>query len=486
MNTALTAILGKPIKSSFVNSGMHDSSKNQEKDSFQTLFSQASLADHPEASPELIKKEDMKKLKDLLENMKSMIASLKEVESTSEGQIAELKQMVDQIMNQVSNTPFPLNVAPIENKLENLFNRSRETESPLNKEEIQDLETNIQDVIGLIKGSTEKDKNFHSIGMISAISISSVTTEENAKEVQLPDNIEQQIHNIWQQFQGIVQKLSENNQWQQMDAKTGQSVRDLLQKLSSLTQTLSTQEKGEWKALITKVTQDGTSEQKQLFQKLMTTFQNRAEMPKTYHQQTPVTGKEIVKWVKQTFGGEWNSEAKNLASKQNDMSQASILPATRVEQHVIQMNQTQDTPSLQKQLHQKLEQLIQSSRMFTNAKGNTEMQIKLRPGNLGDLTVKFAQVNGEMAVKILATSQAAKDMLEGNMKQLRHMFSPQQVVIEKVEATSMQQQLQQELASDEDKGHGQEGRKQEQQPESKEDPDDEELSFHELLMNEKV
>lgn len=485
MNTALTALLGKPITTAVGTHGMKDSNKSAEKDSFQSLFSQASQADHSKASAALMSKEDRNKLKSLLENMKAMTESLKNAESISEDKIVELKQMADQIMSKISNAPFSLDIVAIEKKLEDIFNRSVEEEALINKVEVQELEAKLQGVRGEIEGSLETGKSFESISMSSAISVFSMNTEESANKVRLPENIELEIHNIWQQFQGMVQKLSKNNQWQQMDVKTGQGMKDLLQKLSGISQTLSTQEKGEWKALVAKVIQDGTRQEKQLFQKLMTTIQNRAEMPKTYHQQTHVTGKEMVKWVKQSFGGEWNREAKNMTSKQSDMPQATILPSARVEQHVIQMNQSQDSSSLQKQLHQKLEQLIQSSRMFTNAKGNMEMQIKLRPGNLGDLTVKFAQVNGEMAVKILATSQAAKDLLEGNMKQLRHMFSPQQVVIEKVEASSMQQQLQQELSSEEDKGHGQDRRKQEHHPE-REETDEEELSFHELLMNEKV
>ncbi|WP_167360097.1 flagellar hook-length control protein FliK [Halobacillus dabanensis] len=485
MNTALTALLGKPITTAGGNHGRKDSNQIPEKDSFQSLFSQISQADHSKAPAALMDKEDRNKLKSLLENMKAMIESLKNAESISEDKLEELNQMTDEIMSRVSSAPFSINIAAIEKKLEDIFDQSAEEEALINRGESQELETKLQGVLGEIEGILENGKSFESIRMYSGISVSSLNNEETAIKARRPENIELEIHTIWQQFQGMVQKLSKNNQWQQMDVKTGQDMKDLLQKLNSISQTLSTQEKGEWKALVAKVIQDGTGQEKQLFQKLMTALQNRAEMPKTYNQQTHVTGKEMVKWVKQSFGGEWDREAKIMTSKQSDLPQATTLPSVKVEQHIIQMNQSQDSPSLQKQLHQKLEQLIQSSRMFTNAKGNTEMQIKLRPGNLGELTVKFAQVNGEMAVKILATSQAAKDMLEGNMKQLRHMFSPQQVVIEKVEVSSMQQQLQQGFSSEEDTGHGQGGRKQEHHQE-REETDEEELSFHELLMNEKV
>src|SRR5699024_4075522 len=45
----------------------------------------------------------------------------------------------------------------------------------------------------------------------------------------------------------------------------------------------------------------------------------------------------------------------------------------------------------------------------------------------------FIEMNGEMTVKITVSSQATKKMLEANIHQLKNMFSPHQVVIEKQE-----------------------------------------------------
>lgn len=47
------------------------------------------------------------------------------------------------------------------------------------------------------------------------------------------------------------------------------------------------------------------------------------------------------------------------------------------------------------------------------------------------------KIDGEMTVKITVMSQAAKELLEKNIHQLRHLFSPNQVVVERqVETTN--------------------------------------------------
>src|SRR5699024_11478984 len=59
---------------------------------------------------------------------------------------------------------------------------------------------------------------------------------------------------------------------------------------------------------------------------------------------------------------------------------------------------------------------------FLNRSGKMELNLLLKPAHLGHVTIKMTQVDGEMMVKMLVSSQAAKDMLEQNMHQLRHLF----------------------------------------------------------------
>src|SRR5699024_2162047 len=73
---------------------------------------------------------------------------------------------------------------------------------------------------------------------------------------------------------------------------------------------------------------------------------------------------------------------------------------------------------------------------FLNRSGKMELNLLLKPAHLGHVTIKMTQVDGEMMVKMLVSSQAAKDMLEQNMHQLRHLFQPHQISVERNEEVS--------------------------------------------------
>src|SRR5699024_11536505 len=86
---------------------------------------------------------------------------------------------------------------------------------------------------------------------------------------------------------------------------------------------------------------------------------------------------------------------------------------------------------LEQQLMNQFRQVMQTNQFPTLNYGVNQLSIALRPENLGDIFVRFIETNGEMTVKILVTSQVTKQAMEANLHQLKNMFSPHQVIIEK-------------------------------------------------------
>nr|WP_281349716.1 flagellar hook-length control protein FliK [Ornithinibacillus caprae] len=122
--------------------------------------------------------------------------------------------------------------------------------------------------------------------------------------------------------------------------------------------------------------------------------------------------------------------------------------------------------------------------------GTNQLSITLRPDNLGEMMVKLTQVNGEMTVKILVSSQAAKEMLESNINQLKTMFSPHQVQIERQDVNAQQQG--QNMQKDQD-GQAYKEQNENQSKQSSSDQNNQqgnesdfEATFQELMLNEKV
>ncbi|MGV2620057.1 UNVERIFIED_CONTAM: flagellar hook-length control protein FliK [Halobacillus marinus] len=155
------------------------------------------------------------------------------------------------------------------------------------------------------------------------------------------------------------------------------------------------------------------------------------------------------------------------------------------EQPAFPLAETKTSGQEMKQWVKDLEQFVQKSRMLTDLHGNKELRIQMKPGNLGDLTVKVAQINGEMVVKLMVGSQSAKEVIEGNLHHLRHVFSPHQVVVERTDTPAgglaYQESKEQEESGSKRNGQG-------SSPDRERDDTEEDgPTFEELLrMNEKV
>jgi flagellar hook-length control protein FliK len=100
--------------------------------------------------------------------------------------------------------------------------------------------------------------------------------------------------------------------------------------------------------------------------------------------------------------------------------------------------------------------------------------------------VQLTKVDGEMLVKITATTQAAKEALESNVRQLRHMFSPQQVVIEKQDPQQVAVEKQAFQQNDDQMSESSDQNNQNSQNDSEKSGEEVGLSFEEVLINERV
>lgn len=222
-----------------------------------------------------------------------------------------------------------------------------------------------------------------------------------------------------------------------------------------------------------------------VWQDLVHNFQNRTSMNQRnqYQLDAKISNTDVVRWLSHALDAEVQSQIEKVTVQPAALS---TMPISKVEQFVIHINQTQGNTSPDKQLMEQFQKIMDTNRLtgLQNSRGN--LAITLKPGNLGEMLVRFTQVNGEMMVKILVTSAAAKDMLEGNLHQLRNMFSPHQVVIEKQDAAIPQSQAaQNEQSSTEQHDEKEEQNHPENQQKQGED-DSFSSIFEDLVLNEKV
>ena len=222
-------------------------------------------------------------------------------------------------------------------------------------------------------------------------------------------------------------------------------------------------------------------EEMDVLKDVMQSLQKRHSMINEQQANAPTEHKLIHKWL---------ADVLPTLSQQNKMQHSvqqpapiTQMPLSELEQYVIHMNQSHGTQTAGKELMDQFQQIIKSSRFLAN-NGMNQLSIALKPQNMGDMMVKFTQMDGEMTVKIIVSSNMTRHMLESNIKELRHMFSPHQVVIEKQDIGS--QYIQKELHDETTYSDEEHQEKQQQDDPKQQNDNDFETTFLELLMNEKV
>jgi flagellar hook-length control protein FliK len=139
------------------------------------------------------------------------------------------------------------------------------------------------------------------------------------------------------------------------------------------------------------------------------------------------------------------------------------------------------------QFVREIQQIITKGKLMVNEAGFTKMQIKLTPENLGTIEIQLIQKHGEIAAKIIASSQAAKDALDGQLTQLKQAFAGQNIDLEKLEVVFQQEEQSFQFHDQERQNHEEHHQSNDKETD---DTDINNLSFEEqlsqIVLNEKV
>ncbi|PBB05874.1 hypothetical protein CKW00_06485 [Salimicrobium humidisoli] len=230
----------------------------------------------------------------------------------------------------------------------------------------------------------------------------------------------------------------------------------------------------------------GSEEEKKLFRKLVNIIKEETSLPAPTRERWKLPVNETEKWGTQAVSSRSNRPvAVSEVKTEKNVLPGFFMPMSRAEQMTVQnVSMDSQNPGRQQFLKQ-IQEMLTTSRIFHDEAGNQRMLIKLKPSSLGEMILKFSQSGGETTVRMIVSTQAAKETLESNMHQLRSMFAPHQVVVEKVEPNFNQQFLYERDSQD-----GREEREEEARTPTFEEEKDEELKAEELsfseILNEKV
>lgn len=197
-----------------------------------------------------------------------------------------------------------------------------------------------------------------------------------------------------------------------------------------------------------------------LWRALLQTYQNRATFnaKQLYPTEAEVTAKDVAKWLKQLLAQQTQVTQPNSSLPQVNITNT---PVSNIEHYMLHIHQT-NVKSVETQFLEQFQQIIRTSQLLTNPNGH-QLVITLQPENLGDLVVRLTEMNGELTLKIITSSQVTRQMLEANIHELRTMFAPHQVTIERqdIELNHLQQQLEEEFVNEQEQDQSEEQQEQE-------------------------
>lgn len=176
----------------------------------------------------------------------------------------------------------------------------------------------------------------------------------------------------------------------------------------------------------------------EIWQELVKTYEKREKLSKQliYRNESSITSQDISRWLERALS---QYETQNSQQEsQAQMTQSSSLfsmPMNEIQQFDIHLHTTNRVEKISNELVSQLTNIIQKSN-FMQARHINQLTVTLNPENLGNITVRLVEIDGEMIVKLLVTSSLTKKALESNIHQLKHMFSPHQISIEREEGIS--------------------------------------------------
>lgn len=243
---------------------------------------------------------------------------------------------------------------------------------------------------------------------------------------------EKQIETIESVIQAeVVQMITRINRLLDGFMEKGTDLpRDILQMLGRWSQLQQ-----EAPTLLAEVKEKLTSEKDgKIWQQLVQAYEKRQSFSKQliYQAESSITKQDVHRWLEQAF-----SQYDQVASQSQSAMPVTqtMMPMNEVQQFEIHLQATNRVEKISNELVTQLTNVIQKSN-FIQGRQMNQLTITLNPENLGNITVRLVEVDGEMTVKLLVTSNLTKKALETNIHQLKHMFSPHQISIEREEGIS--------------------------------------------------
>ena len=312
--------------------------------------------------------------------------------------------------------------------------------------------------------------------LFELIEIISVLPADNLKKLGSPSM--EILMKTSKAFQHAFRQIDLNFQQTEKADALQQNLKVIAQKVEQLLSSESLRN-GKWTGILEKVFQENINS------KQSSTIPNTSVINKSAIT-LPTLAAALIK-TPQVITGEQPTELEGEQSaKLNAPTSLSAFAnqqqMTRVEQFSLFVNKGHQGTTYE-QFVKEFANIIGKSQMVQTP-NMSKLLIKLYPEQLGSIRIELLQQDGIMTAKILASTKAAKDILDSQLTGLRQALNSQNLQVEKIEIAQTFTESQKQERQSAQQHNGQQQKEQSnQESNNKEEP---ETTFKELLMNSEV
>lgn len=192
--------------------------------------------------------------------------------------------------------------------------------------------------------------------------------------------------------------------------------------------------------------------------------------------QTATTTTSNTQGLQQVVTKTETTETQGLAANTTQQTTTKTITVT-----LPNTNQSAQSEALAKEI----QNVLNRSQMSTT-QGTTKLLLKLYPENLGSIRIEIMLKDGMLTARLLASTPLGKELLDGQLHQLRNAFVQSNIQMDRIDIAQSLQET--DLKRDQNLFNNLFNRQQpEEEEQTEEEHDDEEqLTFQDYLMNEEV
>lgn len=252
------------------------------------------------------------------------------------------------------------------------------------------------------------------------ISIQNETSiDELNIDEQLLNDLFSQLEAILQQLRTLLQKGENSEEIKE----TSKALHQLLQLWGRLPKQMQESLKENELKL------DENKPENDLLRNLISLFEKRDSFARqnVYQMNSSISQEDVRGWLEQSL----NKHSLITDERQSvPVSNHQPMQMSQLQQYTLHVTESNRIDAISRNLVSDLTSIINKSN-FIKQPGLEQLTLNLKPNSLGDVTIRLAQINGEMTVRFLVTTEAARKLFESNLHQLKPMFAPNQVVVER-------------------------------------------------------